>query len=91
MMIGVEDDGLLNTENLATETPERIAMALGRLVGMYADLQRERARQDKAQEDVGLFCFSLIDAGLENHRPRKSGRRPCANAGRVRQTASSTR
>jgi hypothetical protein len=65
MMISIEDDGLLNTENLATETPERIATALGRLVEMYADLQRELATQDKAQEDVGLFCFSLIDAGLK--------------------------
>ena len=65
MMISMENDGLLNTENLVTETPERIAMALGRLVEMYADLQRERARRDKALEDVGLFCFSLIDAGPE--------------------------
>jgi hypothetical protein len=65
MMISMEDDGLLNTENLGTETPEWIAMALGGLVEMCADLQRELTRQDKALKDVGLFCLSLIDAGLE--------------------------
>lgn len=51
-----------DTSDLPTETPERIAKALGKLVEMYEGLENDLALRIKALSAVGL-TFDVLNDG----------------------------